>query len=78
MPQNDYNYGKAYIWKQDKEKWNRPDAPLTRFKKDFDAHGGTGQPKKFIQDASNNSNEKLSSTIMNADKEKPLKGNSND
>ena len=78
MPQNDYNYGKAYIWKQDKEKWNRPDAPLTREKKDFDAHGGTGQPKKFIQDASNNSNEKLSSTIMNADKEKPLKGNSND
>jgi len=78
MPQDDYNYGKAHIWKQDKEKWNRPDAPLTRFKKDFDAHGGTGQPKKFIQDASNNSNEKLSSTIMNADKEKPLKGNSND
>ena len=77
MPQDDYNYGKAYIWKQDKEKWNRPDAPLTRFKKDFDAHGGTGQPKKFIQDASNNSNEKLSSTIMNADSEKPLKGNSN-
>ena len=78
MPQNDYNYGKAYIWKQDKEKWNRSDAPLTREKKDFDAHGGTGQPKKFIQDASNNSNEKLSSTIMNADKEKPLNGNSND
>ncbi len=78
MPQNDYNYGKAYIWKQDKEKWNRADAPLTREKKDFDAHGGTGQPKKFIQDASNNSNEKLSSTIMNADKEKPLNGNSND
>ena len=77
MPQDDYNYGKAYIWKQDKEKWNRPDAPLTRFKKDFDAHGGTGQPKKFIQDAANNSNEKLSSTIMNADSEKPLKGNSN-
>ena len=77
MPQNDYNYGKAYIWKQDKEKWNRADAPLTRFKKDFDAHGGTGQPKKFIQDAANNSNEKLSSTIMNADSEKPLKGNSN-
>jgi len=48
MPQDDYNYGKAYIWKQDKEKWNRPDAPLTRFKKDFDAHGGTGQTKQFI------------------------------
>ena len=77
MPQNDYNYGKAYIWKQDKEKWNRADAPLTREKKDFDAHGGTGQPKKFIQDSANNSNEKLSSTIMNADSEKPLKGNSN-
>jgi len=78
MPQDDYNYGKAYIWKQDKEKWNRPDAPLTRFKKDFDAHGGTGQPKEFIQAVPSKKSEKLSSKIMNADKEKPLNGNSND
>ena len=78
MPQNDYNYGKAYIWKQDKEKWNRPDAPLTRFKKDFDAHGGTGQPKEFIQAVPTKKSAKLSSKIMNADKEKPLNGNSND
>lgn len=78
MPQNDYNYGKSYIWKQDKEKWNRPDAPLTREKKDFDAVGGTGQPKQFIQAVPTKKSEKLSSKIMNADKEKPLNGNSND
>ena len=78
MPDNDYNYGKAYIWKQDKEKWNRPDAPLTREKKDFDAHGGTGQPKQFIQAFPTKKSEKLSSKIMNAGKEKPLNGNSND
>ena len=78
MPHNDYNYGKAYIWKQDKEKWNRPDAPLTREKKDFDAVGGTGQPKQFIQAVPTKKSDKLSSKIMNADKEKPLNGNSND
>ena len=78
MPDNDYNYGKAYIWKQDKEKWNRPDAPLSREKKDFDAHGGTGQPKEFIQAVPTKKSAKLSSKIMNADKEKPLNGNSND
>ena len=78
MPDNDYNYGKSYIWKQDKEKWNRPDAPLTREKKDFDAVGGTGQPKQFIQAVPTKKSEKLSSKIMNADKEKPLNGNSND
>ena len=36
MPHNDYNYGKDYIMKQDKEKVTRPDAPLTREKKDFE------------------------------------------
>ena len=70
MPHNNYNYGKDYIMKQDKEKITRPDGPLTREKKDFDAVSGTGQPKKFIQAAPSGKSAKISSEIMNADTKK--------
>ena len=70
MPHNNYNYGKDYIMKQDKEKITRPDAPLTREKEDFDAVSGTGQPKQFIQAAPSKKSAKISSEIMNADKKK--------
>ena len=72
MPDNNYNYGKAYIMSSDKIKADRPDAPLTRRKPDFTPEIKEGDENPIIQAVPTAKSAPLDKSVLNADKEKAV------